>query len=204
MKRLQITLAGLAVLTLSACASNDISSRTLTANGSLLSEAATVVDVPSYRISAVNVVVPESLSVSEANTFKPRADIVWRGDPFGNRNEQVATLVENAIKAGVSEMSGTRAVVLNIQVSHFHALTQRARYTVGGTHDIHFYLTILDAKTGVIIEPARLIKTELRALGGEVALLAESRGQTQKVRISEHLRMLILQEMAKPRAVLPV
>ena len=46
----------------------------------------------SYAVEDVQVFVPEPLSVSEANSFYPIADIVWRGDLFGDRHQQVEML----------------------------------------------------------------------------------------------------------------
>lgn len=201
MKYLQLTLAGLAVLAVSACATPSSVSRGLSSSGPLLSQDNAAISVPSYRVSAVNVTVPSSLSVSEANSYKPSADIVWRGDPRGDRHQQVGKLVEEAISAGVAGLDGARAVVLDIQVTYFHALTERARYTVGGTHDIHFTLTVKDAATGLVLEPTRLIKTELNGLGSDDALAAEAQGQGQKVRITAHLKQLIRNELLTPRMV---
>ncbi|MCP5038507.1 MAG: hypothetical protein GY945_13015 [Rhodobacteraceae bacterium] len=198
MRTLQITLVAAALTGLSACATtpNDVSRNISPTTEFLGEEAATATS--SYQVTAVNVDVPSTLVVSEANTYKPNADIVWRGDPMGNRYQQISTLMQDAFMSGASGLEGEREVVLNVRVAHFHALTERARYTVGGTHDIHFWLTIADAETGQVLEPARLIVTELTGLGGRRALAAEAQGQTQKVRISAHLRQLILQELSTP------
>ncbi len=205
MKNLQMTLAVAAFAGLSACAtipngvsySNEVT-RNIDPTTALLSAGPVVssASAPSYLVTGVNVDVPETLVVSEANTYKPRADIVWRGDPMGDRYQQISTLVKDAMMRGVSGVAGEQAVTLDIQVTRFHALTERTRYSFGGTHDIHFWLTIRDAETGDIIMPARMIETELTALGGSDALAAEARGETQKVRISEHLAYLIQQELA--------
>ena len=135
------------------------------------------------------------LSVSEANSFKPRADIVWREDPLGNRYEQVRVIMQNAVELGAAGFDAGRDVVVDIQLTKFHALTEKTRYTIGGTHDIHFFLTVRDAKTGERLDEPRLIEMEFRALGGAAALEAMSRGQTQKVRITDHVKARVAEEL---------
>ena len=46
----------------------------------------------SYALVDAIVDIPPGLSVSEANAYYPFADIVWRGDPPGNRHAQIARL----------------------------------------------------------------------------------------------------------------
>lgn len=159
---------------------------------------------PSYNVVELNVLVPTTLQVSEANTYKPRADIVWRGDPMGNRYEQIETIFRDAMGEGLATLEGERPVRVNIQITKFHALTERTRYSVGGTHDIHFAITVVDAETGIVIEPTRIVETELTGLGGRAALRAEAEGQTQKVRISAHLKELIVEELTSPREMVAV
>lgn len=149
------------------------------------------VEAEPYNVTAVNVIVPETLTVSEANTYFPKADIVWREDPLGDRHEQVRAIVQSAAERGAAAHTAGRDVLVGIQVIRFHALTEKTRYTIGGTHDIHFYLTVRDAATGAKLGAPRRIETELKAFGGAAALKAMSRGETQKVRITEHLSALI-------------
>jgi|TARA_B100000446_G_C10533732_1_gene334652 hypothetical protein len=148
-----------------------------------------------YNVVQINTTVPETLSVSEANSFKPRADIVWREDPLGNRYEQVRVIMQNAVELGAAGFDAGRDVVVDIQLTKFHALTEKTRYTIGGTHDIHFFLTVRDAKTGERLDEPRLIEMEFRALGGAAALEAMSRGQTQKVRITDHVKARVAEEL---------
>lgn len=159
--------------------------------------------VTQFNVTDVRVNVPRDLKVSEANTFKPKADIVWREDPLGDRYQQVEVILQAAFERGVSTLTEGRDVVLDIQLHEFHALTQRTRYTYGGTHAIRFSLTVLDATSGVVVEPARVIQADLKAFGGGEALAAEARGETQKVRITDHLAKVVLFEMTRPRDFLP-
>ncbi|MGR3344325.1 MAG: DUF6778 family protein, partial [Paracoccaceae bacterium] len=51
-------------------------------------------------------VVPETLRVSERNSYKPIADIVWCEDPFGDRHDQVKAIFEEGITRAVASFSG--------------------------------------------------------------------------------------------------
>jgi hypothetical protein len=46
-----------------------------------------------WRVSSVEVSVPQALTVSDVNTFIPNADIVWHGDNPGDRKQQVAKVI---------------------------------------------------------------------------------------------------------------
>lgn len=150
------------------------------------------------RVTRVSVTVPRSLKVSEANRYLPRGDIVWREDPIGDRHAQVHTIVQAAMERGVAPMAGPVPVVLNIQVARFHALTEKARYTVGGVHSIEFDFALSDPATGELLTPVRRVQADLDAFGGQQALRAEAAGQTQKVRITNHLAEVIRQELTSP------
>ncbi len=182
-----------AALILSACSSGG--SGGLFADRSGPENTVDVTQLPSMRVVGFLVEVPDSLVVSEANSYKPVADIVWREDPFGDRREQVKVIFEDALAQGVSDLQGNLAVVVHIQVRQFHALTERTRYSIGGIHAIDFLLSITNGRTGEEIVPAYLVSTDLRAFGGEEALAAERIGQTQKVRITTHLAALIRQQL---------
>jgi len=210
MKLVRSKLALVALLGLAACAQpGDFVTRTVAPDTPLLQmegeDAGTLPLVrPSYTVAQLNVTVPTTLQVSEANSYKPRADIVWRGDPMGNRYEQIETIFRDAMGAGVQGLEGDRPVRVDIQVTKFHALTERTRYSIGGTHDIHFAITVYDAESGIVIEPTRIVETELTGLGGRAAIAAEAQGQTQKVRISAHLQNLIVEELTSPREMVAV
>lgn len=154
-----------------------------------------VSQLPSLRVVGLNVIVPRSLSVSEADSYKPTADIVWRGDPYGDRHVQVKTVVEEGITRGVSQMRGNLPVVVTVQISRFHAQTERVRYTFGGKHEIFFSLSVTNAKTGDVVIPPYVVDATFKAYGGAEALEAERNGITQKVRIHEHLAASIQREL---------
>lgn len=64
-------------------------------------------------------------------------------------------------------------------MTRFHVLTEKARYLTGGVHNITFNLTLRDPDTGNLWVEPREVRTDLIGLGGNVALQAEARGQTQ-------------------------
>ncbi len=148
-----------------------------------------------YAVREVRVLVPEGLSVSEANSYYPIADIVWRGDPRGDRKSQVADILRTAFEAGTAGLAGDTPVVATLTLRRFHSLTERTRYTVGGVHSIRFDLEVTHARTGAVLEPSRWIVADLEGLGGEAALRADERGEGQKVRITRHLTDLALREL---------
>lgn len=143
--------------------------------------------LPKVNVVSWNVIVPRSLKTSESNAYYPMVDIIWHGDPPGDRYQQVAQIFRNALTWGMAPFDRGRKVNIQIEVKKFHALTPRARYTTGGVHTMRFYMTITDATTGAVIMPREKIDADLRALGGAAAVRAEDAGQGQKVRITQHL-----------------
>lgn len=150
------------------------------------------------KVTSVLVRVPRELKVSEANRYIPRGDIVWREDPLGDRHAQVQTIVQDALERGVAGLDGPVAVALDIKITRFHALTEKARYTTGGVHAISFEMAVKHPETGALLLPVRSIRADLKAFGGQQALLAMAHGRTQKVRITEHLAAVIQQELTGP------
>ncbi|MFD2739413.1 DUF6778 family protein [Sulfitobacter aestuarii] len=193
-----IAALGLGVI-VSACAAPQTVSRNATATASL--------DMAGQRAAAplqvrkINVSVPRSLEVSEANRYYPSGDIVWREDPIGDRHAQVKTIFEDALAAGTADLKG-RPVVLDVEVTRFHALTEKTRYSVGGIHSIKFLLTVRDARSGAVLAPTREIEADLRGYGGKRAIAAEQRGETQKVRISAHLGNVIRAQLQQTAAAM--
>ncbi len=158
--------------------------------------------VPGESLVSVNSIivrVPRTLKVSEANRYLPAGDIVWRGDPIGDRHLQVQKIFQAAMAKGVAPLTGKVRVDVDIQVRRFHAITEKARYTIGGLHSITFDLALKNPETGALLLPVRTVKADLDAFGGQQALIAESRGLTQKVRITNHLAEVIRQELSNPK-----
>lgn len=151
---------------------------------------------PRYAVQEVRVEVAPGLRVSEANRFYPLADIVWRGEPAGDRYAQVRAIVLDAFGFGTSGMTEGQGVIVEATVQRFHALTEKTRYTTGGVHAIHFDLTVKDAATGAVLEGPRLVKVDVPAWGGRRALEEERIGRTQRVVIVEGLAQAIRRELS--------
>ncbi|MGK7755267.1 MULTISPECIES: DUF6778 family protein [unclassified Roseovarius] len=157
------------------------------------------VAAPAYAVQEIRVNVPKSLKVSEANRYLPGGDIVWREDPAGDRHAQVKAIFEAAMQQGVNAMRpGHVPAVLDIQVTRFHALTEKARYTVGGVHALQFRMLLRNPETGVAYGAPQFVKADFKALGGQAAIKAEQQGITQKYRITNHLADVIQRQLTSP------
>ncbi|MFZ9198075.1 MAG: DUF6778 family protein [Paracoccaceae bacterium] len=155
--------------------------------------------VASYDIEAIRIEVPRSLTVSEANTFKPRADIVWRGDMLGDRHAQVTAIFQEAMTLGTAPLQTGLKADLEIEVTRFHALTEKTRYTFGGMHEMRFVLTLRDSATGQVLDGPREIVADIKASGGAAAIAEEQAGRTQRVVTVERLAQVIRQELSAPQ-----
>jgi hypothetical protein len=184
----------LAALSLSGCMMSDPPSRGQSPQ-SLLIEMS---QASGYAVKAVNVVVPRSLVVSEANSYKPTADIVWHGDADGDRYGQVKTIVQGAMSRATQGMTQGRAVVLDVVVTKFHALTQKTRDSIGGKHNLFYTLSVRDAVTGQVLSTSKVNAT-VRGAGGATARTEEAVGRTQKVVITEAL-IVSLQQQLGPKS----
>jgi len=140
-----------------------------------------VTQLPSMRVTSFNVTVPETLTVSEDNSYDPRADIVWRGDPIGPRYPQVKAVMESGISAGIKSLDGDVPVKLDVVLHRFHSQTQKVRYSFGGKYEVEYDLTVRDARSNAVIIPTYRVYTEADAPGGIEALAADQAGRTEKI-----------------------
>lgn len=150
---------------------------------------------PSYKVVGIQVDVPRSLRVSESNLLIPLGDIVWREDLPGDRYAQVQAIMTAAIERGVESLDGAQDIIVQVTMTRFHSLSQRARYSIGGNHSIEFDLRLLDAATGAQIGDIKQINASFDAYGGQQAIQAEMAGLTQKVRITEHVANVFAEEL---------
>lgn len=201
----RIAVLGLA-LALSACVASEPASRGLSndaltlasrGTGSIPNAGARVV-APLYTFTDIRIDVPRTLRVSEANVFYPMADIVWRGDPVGDRYAQVTAIFEDAARQATAGMNGPRQAILQVKLERFHGVTEKTRYTIGGTHDMVFELTVLDAATGAVIDGPRQVRADAKAAGGQQAIAEEQAGRTQKVVVTERLIQAFRTELSGP------
>ena len=142
----------------------------------------------SWRLQGVEVTVPDSLRVSEANSLAPNAEIVWHGEPEGNRRNQVATILRDGIARGAADLPGQQSVTFGVTLQEFHAVTPAAINTApSAVHNIAYTIQTFDSRTAAPVTSPTAIKADLPALTGSAAVVAAQEGQTQKVRITNHL-----------------
>ncbi|MFY0680494.1 MAG: hypothetical protein JXR13_07990 [Thalassovita sp.] len=189
-------------LALSACGSFDTASRNAPLELSQIVPAP--VAAPAVAIADYNIKVSRGLRVSEANTYYPLGDIVWRGDRVGDRHAQVARILQDSIlKVQAENAEAALPVVVDVEILRFHALTEKTRYTIGGVHSVTFNMTVRNPATGEILVPEYEVNANLRGFGGSKAIYAEQQGLDQKTRITHHLANVIAQELAAPGSVGP-
>lgn len=152
--------------------------------------------LPTMSIARFDVRVPETLKVSEANTYYPKGDIVWHEDPLGDRHAQVKAIFDESLARSKEAVKGELPVIVNIEVKRFHALTPKTRYTIGGRHEILFVMNLYNAKTGMPVGEPREVNATFKGFGGEEAILAERSGITQRVRITDKLISVMKQQLA--------
>jgi hypothetical protein len=182
--RILYALLGVAALVVAGCTPTTDVSRNLG-----LLDIGPVADVPrqNWDFAELVVNVPRTLSVSEAHGIKPRADIVWREDAPGDRYVQVEGIMRDALAPALRSMQGDVPVQVVVELTRFHALTERSRYTIGGQHEIEFVYLVRHAETGALLAGPEAVDLTFRAYGGQRAVEAEQQGITQRVRITERL-----------------
>jgi len=194
MKPLRLMTAAAMALSVTACGSFDMATRNAPLDVPTLGAGFQQVE-RNYTIQSMTFAAPDNLRVSEGNGYYPFADVVWRGDPIGNRVEQIAAIFQTAIDRNETHLDGVIPVTVDIQLSRFHGVTERTRFSVGGVYNIVFTMTVRRADNGSIIEEPRRIQADLSAPGGAAAILADQRGQTEKVRVTDFLTLVMQDEL---------
>ncbi len=155
----------------------------------------TYYDTPASKdwvVTGVTVSTPRTLSISEAETFIPRADIVWREDPPGDRYAQVEKIMTDAVRQGAAAAKGSRPVRLELTMTRFHAMTFKAETRApAGVHDIEFDLSAYDARSGARIYGPEHIEASFPAMTGAAMAQARAQGETQKSQITQHVARTI-------------
>lgn len=174
------------LVALTACGSGEVVSSNKTFREPIAIPAG---NISNWRVSDVRVVIPETLRVSRhPNTRKPSQEIVWWGEPNGDRKKQVARIMETSVRRGAAGLKGRHGVIIEVQVAMFHALTPKARANkLAGRHDLQYFLTVRDAANGSILAKSGLVDSSINAYQGEDATAAVKRGETQKVRITRRI-----------------
>ena len=124
MNKFRILMLTLAAVTVSACSGPQISSRNATGPSidRIAAQPAQIqakaakqnVFIPDVNIARITVNVPRTLYVSEKNTYYPSGDIVWRGDLYGDRYEQVQAILQQSSENVAAKLQGNRPVHMGI------------------------------------------------------------------------------------------
>jgi len=149
----------------------------------------------SYAFTELRFAAPADINISESDEFYPNADVVWRGDPPGDRIAQIGAMFQTAFDRNKPIFTGDQPIVVDIMLIRFHGVTDRTRATIGGVHNIVFMMTVRDARTGDVIEPARRIEVNLNAPGGRQARRMDAAGETQRFRVTEFLTSVFRSEL---------
>lgn len=146
-----------------------------------------------WRLADVVVNVPQSLTVSEEKVYLPHSDLVWREDPPGDRHQQIAALLRNAVMLGAKGLPGAHPVRIEVVVSRFHALTFEAeRLNLNaGVHNIFFTVRVVDAASGKVLAGPDAIEASLPAKSGTEMIAARARGESQRSQITAHVSAVI-------------
>jgi len=141
-----------------------------------------------WRPSDILVEIPAELSVSNANSYAPNADIVWHGEAFGDRREQVARIMNEALRLGTQPLKGPRPVTIEAKLQQFHAVTPAAvARAPAAVHNISYYLQVRDTETGEPLTDTHFIQADLEANVGAAAVAAAVEGRGQRTRIVQHV-----------------
>lgn len=151
-------------------------------------------DSTDWHVHDIQVVVPDSLTTTEVNIFQPDVDIVWHGDPQGDRRAQVGVILHDGLEMAAASLIPEnlhRPVAIKATLIEFHSLTPRARAVIGGVHKVSFSIEVVDLKTGEILAGPTVIEADEFAYGRFEAVQADAEGQTMKVRITNRIAEVV-------------
>ncbi|MDN5787423.1 DUF6778 family protein [Pseudorhodobacter sp.] len=145
---------------IAACAAPDVASRNGFADSSPVTDYAMrqTALAPQYDVKSLRVAVPEKLRAAENRGLFIQPDILWRGEPAGERHGQIAAMFTEALKTAVAQMTTGPEVVIEAEVTRFRGLDDTARQHGGGRYDIAYLLTVRDYRTGQVVDGPRLVK----------------------------------------------
>ncbi|MEM7242804.1 MAG: DUF6778 family protein [Pseudomonadota bacterium] len=146
-----------------------------------------------WNVTRVEIIIPERLTVSEQNTLAPNADIVWHGDPRGDRKAQIAAILEAAGTLGAQDVNAGQNVHLVLQLEEFHGATPYAlrKLRFSGVYNITFLASVHDGPTSEPIIDPTPIYADLEAFSGARFAQAEAEGNTQKKRVTSHIAAVL-------------
>lgn len=144
-----------------------------------------------YRVSRIDIAVPRELRVSESEkSLMPDADIVWKGDPPGDRYAQIEAILRDGAERGVQALHGSTPAVLRITLRRFHALNNAARYFApdgAGVYTIRFDAGLFLARSGTPILPMQRIDADFPARTSTGAQEEDEQGISQRSLIEEQI-----------------
>ena len=141
-----------------------------------------------WRVVSVDVVVPDTLTVSNVDSLAPEADIVWWGEPEGDRRAQVAAIIEAGVAQGARNLRGPVPVHFLVVLDHFHGVSPRAlRMAPSAVHNIGYTVRVFDNRNGQEVTGAVAIEADLEAYVGAQAAAAQAQGITERNRIIAHI-----------------
>lgn len=147
-----------------------------------------------WHVHDVQVIVPDTLTTTEVNILRPDVDVIWHGDPQGDRLQQVGVILHDALEVAAETLMPEnfhRPVVVKATLIHFHSLTPRARALVGGIHKVKFSIEVVDQRTGEVLAGPAIIEADEFAFGRWEAVKSDAEGQTMKVRISDRIAEVV-------------
>lgn len=153
-----------------------------------------IAESSNWHVHEVQVTVPDNLTTTEVNILRPDVDVIWFGDPQGDRLAQVGVILSDAIEVAAQSLipeNFHRPVVIEATMIQFHSLTPRARALVGGIHKVKFTIQVVDQKSGEILAGPTVIQADEFAYGSWKAVRADAEGQTMKVRISNRITAVV-------------
>jgi len=180
MKFNEIVVAVAALGLLASCSSRNTS----------FTDEVSAVESTNWHVHDVQVIVPDSLTTSEVDILRPDVDVVWHGEPQGDRLQQVGVILHDALEVAAASLipeNYHRPVVIRATLINFHSLTPRARALVGGIHKIKFSIEVIDQRSGELLAGPTVIEADEFAFGNWKAVRADAEGQTMKVRISNRI-----------------
>lgn len=142
----------------------------------------------SWRVAAVSVSAPDTLTTTEANVLAPNVDIVWHGEAKGDRRAQTARIVEEGLRKGGAGLRGRTSVALQARLVQFHGVTPIAvNEAPAAVHNITFVLQVVDRATGEVLAGPDTIQADLPAFTKSAAVVASASGLSERQRIVDHI-----------------
>lgn len=151
--------------------------------------------VSAWALGDVRAEVSSDLTVTQSPStrYPPITELVWYGDPPGDRRAQVEALMADAVRAGAADaLVGSQPVTIALNIKEFHAMTPRARSSELqlGVHEIRFDVSVID-NSGTVLASENDVRADLQAFSGASAVEAEQLGQGQKIRIQSRVAQVI-------------